>query len=492
MAERLVVHWRKGRLVAMQGHVARGAVQVRRAVALPWPADFDERTPASLWGQWLRDAFQKAGIEGTSAALIVPRDEVVFRRLELPNAPDEELPDFVRLQAATVSSAPLERLMLDFLPLPTLPDAPGRTVLLATIFRDRVDQARKIFSAAGIDLSSVTTSSIALGELAMHLQQRNGGGLDDTLAALAPNDHDVDLVVLHRRKIVLTQSLDLEPEDFLASPQRALAEIGRALVPLESLIGTGRLSQCFAAGLGEAFAAQWAGRLDCPVAAVDPFSEGGLANSGEGIRAEDRASYAACIGHLLTGQAPLAESLDFLNPRRPIARKDYTKHRYAAAAAAVVLLIGGVYAKLKFDEARLDDQIAALQKRDAEVSDFNKRNEATLGKANDLAAWTARQIDWLEQMRAIGGLLPGTSDLYLSDLRAVPSTGDASGRVRVTGYARERRLVESVAQRLAAAKYRVRPPEIRFSQRDAGFQYRFEIDVDLLLAATAQPKPVVK
>ena len=45
--------------------------------------------------------------------------------------PDDELPDIVRMQAATKSPTPLDRLRLDFVPLPNRGE--GREVLLATI-----------------------------------------------------------------------------------------------------------------------------------------------------------------------------------------------------------------------------------------------------------------------------------------------------------------------------------------------------------------------
>ena len=47
--------------------------------------------------------------------------------------PENELPDIVRFQAAARTSTPLERLALDFIPLPTIEDGP-RPVMLASGF----------------------------------------------------------------------------------------------------------------------------------------------------------------------------------------------------------------------------------------------------------------------------------------------------------------------------------------------------------------------
>ena len=68
-------------------------------------------------GKQLRAELNRAASRSTHVLVSLPREEAVVRLLELPECTDDELPELVRLQAATRSAVPLDRLLLDFLPI---------------------------------------------------------------------------------------------------------------------------------------------------------------------------------------------------------------------------------------------------------------------------------------------------------------------------------------------------------------------------------------
>src|SRR5690606_8480886 len=81
-------------------------------------------------------------------------------------------------------------------------------------------------------------------------------------------------------------------------------------------------------------------QLECVVLAIDPLVDAPVA-----VEASDashrHATYAGPIGMLLAQQGALVPAIDFLHPRRPVVRRDLRKLKLAAAAAGVVLVVGG-------------------------------------------------------------------------------------------------------------------------------------------------------
>jgi hypothetical protein len=90
-------------------------------------------------------------------------------------------------------------------------------------------------------------------------------------------------------------------------------------------------------------------------------------------------------------------------------------------------------------------------------------------------------------MTELNEILQGTDRIYLADYRFSPPSGaDASlGRIQAAGFARSRRDVEQLYQRLAERNFRVLPHEISDTSKDADYPYRFQLD----LVKTKQTEP---
>src|SRR5438874_1153666 len=149
MSEFLAIEWEHEHVCGVLAHVTPGKVRIDRTFVIPKPAA-SASSSGPLQIEWLKPELAKLGIVGGQALVALPRDEAVVKRLELPEAPDEELPVLVRFQAGAKSSAALDDLALDFIPLPKRGDVPGREVLMATVPKLTMDEIQMVCQKAGI------------------------------------------------------------------------------------------------------------------------------------------------------------------------------------------------------------------------------------------------------------------------------------------------------------------------------------------------------
>src|ERR1700722_17213904 len=120
MSEYLALDWDDQQLLGLDAQVASESLHVRKWVRFEWKADARPSEHTEAAGKQRRAELDRAGIGATHVLISLPREEAIVRLLELPECTDDELPELVRLQAVTRSAVPLDRLLLDFLPLPRI------------------------------------------------------------------------------------------------------------------------------------------------------------------------------------------------------------------------------------------------------------------------------------------------------------------------------------------------------------------------------------
>ena len=141
MPDFVAIEWDQHQLCGLAATVTSARVRVRQSFRLEWPADFDRAGPTA--GEWLRQELAQRGVRARQTVVSLPRDAFVVRQLGVPNVPDDQLALVVQLQAETKTSSPMERLILDFLPLPHMSPDGLRQVLVVTMARERFERARR-------------------------------------------------------------------------------------------------------------------------------------------------------------------------------------------------------------------------------------------------------------------------------------------------------------------------------------------------------------
>lgn len=470
----------------VEAEVNRRSVRVRQGFRLTPPERAAAEPDASL-AEWLKGELHRLAVRARHVHLVLPREELLVRRLDLPPVADAQLASVVRYQAAA-SSPSAEPVLLDFLPLPSRADESGRSVLTVAVDKDPVEKLRSLVHAAGMHLDGVTVSPVAIAELVVRAETRRG---DDPLRpslAVVRHGRRLEIDVIYRQRLCMTHAVEIEPDESQPGG-RALAETQRLLVSGGSLLDGKRIGRAWILGAekDDGLAAAIAQRMQCEVRTLDPFGSEVETSAGASPEAFSP-SHAACAGALLLLGEPTVEPLDFLHPRQPPVPKDYRKVRWAAAAGAVAVLLAVVFGSIQLRKMSLDDRIASQQKELQELNEFLARGEPVLKATGELETWEGRKVEWAEELGRLGGLLD-TRQLYFLELRVDPSAGASVARISATGVARQRRDVEELSQRLSDDGYRVFSPTYKPHEKDREFPLQFELNLELPVPPAAAVQP---
>jgi Tfp pilus assembly PilM family ATPase len=484
MPDILAIHWERRRLRVIEA-TSDSAPRVNQGfvVEIPDPA------PTG----WLRDAFRRFGVTARQAVVCVPREDAILRQLELPNAPDDELPTLVHFQASTRSTTPLDQLFLDFLPLPPRAGSLLKDVLVATIPRTSIDPIRSALDEAGVELTSVTISSFALAELVVRTQSTGGQpGARRSLVVLEDLNR-LEVVLLGDQQPLMTHlvrpSSDDEGHPIIA---KADAEIARVLVPAQPWLVESRIEQiCLLGDMPEwnELPASLQTRWDCPVERFDPKIRDVIPGLDGAKLPESIARFAPALGLVLGRTARLTPAFDLLHPRQPKPKQDPRKLQLAVGTAAALLLVALGTSAVQLTTASLESRIQEARRTESDLASKLKAGQPELSAAGIVGDWKTRDVPPLNQLVQLNELMQGTERMYVSEYRYGPANGDAIAKLAASGNARERSDWQQMAQRLVDThRFRVRPREQTQVSRDPDYSQRFDLDADLIQPSKPAPE----
>ncbi|MFN3158976.1 MAG: hypothetical protein ACE37I_06660 [Rubinisphaera brasiliensis] len=488
MSDRLFIHWNADGIDGCDAQSGRGKGRVHTCFSFPYPVD-DEGHPlepvsgrnaaaAAEMGNWLRERVKQTGVKSSEVSVLLPRNECFVRRLELPPVPANELPDLVRMQAASICSTPVEDLAIDFLPLPADEGATAQAVQLVTIAKSRIAFLRSSLEAAGLELASVGISPPATVELGLQHDtfreaQENGPAL--LLSATATS---IEISAVFRNHVLNAHTTDIAGLSAEEATKHVLADLSRVVVPLQHQYPGRSVSCCLLlqplplGGLQAAIST----RFPWPVVEADGKElSGSAASQTQGI-----VSSLPAMGEVLRFSSDRVPAVDFINPRRSVVKKDYRKQKMIAAAVAALFVVLIGYGYFKFEQSRLQ---GIIDRKDAELAQLDetlKKGQPQMDLAAAIETWQGRAIDWIDRLQHLGETLPARDRVYLTDLRVNPVAGDALFVVQANGKAAERRDIEELYRELSGKAYRVYPQSIVQNEDDDKYPYQFELRFDIL------------
>jgi len=476
MAKQIALEWLSDRIDALGagGHAAR-LETVEHLDALVSPVQV---------GESLRVWLAKEGLTAEKVVVVLPREAVVVRRLQLPKVPENELPDVVRFQAATKTSVPIESLALDYLPTSAPADRETQDVLTVTMDRDRLTRIVSVCAAAGLEVERVTLSSLGIGRLVRSgpAPDLGSGGPD---LVLFQQGRRLELSIFDEGTLVFSHSMQL-PEEIRQDTLKPLStELTRSLMALNQSHPHAVVTRCFYV-------------CGVPDPAVTELLQ---QRYGAGLVVVDHARLERknCpMGFESLAGVMLPEShsqwqLDLLHPRQKVVAPDRRKF-YLLTSAAVVLLValtaGSLFyyqqAQLTADadtlNAEVTKQKSELDKAKPRFDEYEKLSRWKSGDTSQLMLWTAFKQH-----------LPSTDRAYFRDIRILPSSQDEiQAQFLGQGQARSRTDIESLNQSLADQGYRVRPKTPILGKRDPDYPWEFELDVELPRGLAVQLLPALK
>ena len=432
----------------------------------------------------VRAALAAAKVGAKRTVLALPRSAVSVRRLSLPAVPDHELPDLVRMQAATKSSVPVDQLALDFLPQPPGGHDVGVAVRLATVARKTLDSLAAMARDAGLEPVAAGMTGVGAAELFLRRDPPAEGELRVGIVRDGPR---AEIVITSGRHLVQSHSAEPHGDDPAADRRILLADVSRTLVALEHLDRPNLSAAAVCGGPDpDALAAALTERFGCPAAVVRDWADVGL--SGDGADPADLPALFGPVGCAVGSDAAAGATvgqLDFLHPRRPPEPVDHRRRNALLAAAAAVVIAGGGYWWWSGTAAGLDGRIAILDAENAAAQELLDRVAPTVTQDAALTAWRADADDPLAELAAVDRLLPGTDRIVLSDFELTPGNAVVRARLRLAGTAVDEATVREFERRLDRDGY-VLTRTTADPARDGG-GYRFEVAAELPPAKAAGP-----
>ncbi len=433
---------------------------------------------------WLREL--ETPSEATSLSVILPRDRVTLRKLNLPPIPAEELPGVVPLQMARQLSARMEDLAIDFLPPTSSGSTENQTVLAASLPIDQLRTLQTLSAQLHCELMLVGLSSLTLLEAVSHFTTSTAGSQrsllcvysEERLEALYCESGQLIAAGFRRRN----RELPFQAKEAVAEIRRLLANeaessnLSLQFLSLSSSKNVGVISEAEQA-LGmpvqilEIEATNTTVRLteNFSLTMFDLFSQGGL----------------RAIGALLAGIAPQVSQLNLQAPRQMQELKDYRKAWMLGGAAACVGGLIIAYLAWWGQLAGLDKKIERLNSQIVEVDKFMKSQGKVVEQAKKLTVYEDRSLDFDAHFQKILAILPARDQLLLTEWQSLPLSGDSHTRIIASGLARTRQSIESFAEKLAQDGWIVRSPIIRTNPDRQPFGYEFDLDFEIPAPASA-------
>lgn len=484
-------------LCGFDASVSKGNVRLRKAFTLTVPTDAElygqpaaggeaprisDVERAAKRGEWLRGQLRELKISTKQVLVCVPRENCVVRQLEVPaDVPPNELPDIVRLQAETKVSSSLDQLLLDFLPLPPVPDAPTRDVLMATVSRDAAGAIQDSLKAADLEPVAMGLSSVAAMELLTRAEENHGFPPEGPSLVLARHGNRVEISLLRQKQLVFTHAARVAGETEEQAIKSTLAEVSRSFVTLERALGGHKLKRAWVIGPRQdtqPLCAALQERLGCDVFPLEPLSQLGLRLDEPNDEA-NLARFAGPLGMLLSASEQTVDQLDFLNPRKSVvgmapAKKRLIVRASVAGAIALLLLVGAfIY------NSSLAGDVADREAKLARINARVKAGQSARDAANAIAAWLSRAEPPLQQFKENNVALPGTDRIYLKQVEFIGGRGrNGRMRIRAQAFAKRRGDVEALEQRFTELGYTVSPTAGgKETRKDPKYPYEFKLDV---------------
>ncbi len=376
-------------LHAVEAVVERSRVTVVRVVH----ARVDDEAEGEMRGQQVRAALDAAGVTASTAVWTLPRERVVFKRIDLPGAEAHELPSMVRLAVQNETSMGADA-ALDFVQLAAGPQPAGGKALWAVAApKDELDSLERLAEAAHIGVERVAPRTCGTAALVTS---------DACTVAFDLSSESAELVAVDRAGLRATRGTTL-PSDTadaaVTEARRSWAALGLSqpdLAPVRALVlGRAAVSAALAAAL----------ETSIPVERLESHPD------------------IDCGAHDLSGAWPLAGLLleearksariDLAHPRRAPDLAARKRLRVYAAVSVVLLaycvgwLVGGK------DRAAVESRRTDLASKADGARDEYYRYLRDELKAKHVDAWVAAQPRWMDAMLQLHGFAPDPAKVLL-------------------------------------------------------------------------------
>ncbi len=468
MSRFLAIDWDENELRYVLAEVAGRKAKVRAIGAVPLE-DAEEGGESQIkWGAALADELKERKLGRPKLLIGVPRASVELLHLTVPPAKDEELPELVANQAINVSPAIDERWILDFLTTSDDPSLP-REITAMAISPDTLEEIKRQAAAAGLKPERMVYRPLA----AASLFRRLNAGEDPSCLLINRTGCEADLDVLKEGKVLLSRTVRLPPgAEEAESNERLQAEIIRtlAIAPLQQTDDEAA-PQVYVLGSDQQhheLIEQLMMDRGLAAKALDPFV---ALKVPEQILRPDRGRFSSLLGMLLD-EAAAAHAIDLLHPRKsrpPVSRWRTGAIAGGAAAAAILVIVLHVWMTV----SEINDENRRLYGRYRELDATMKKVAEQKKQVDAIAAWNARDVNWLDEMRDLSIRFPGPRDAVVLRMNMRLSSG-SGGLIDLQGLVRDPKVLANMERQVRDESRRVQSRRIQERTLEQDYTWMFE------------------
>jgi Tfp pilus assembly PilM family ATPase len=431
MAQLFALEWdsREIRLLVASGR-ARQAV-IEQAFSVPFEVDATSGDAAEKIGQRIAAELDARGLGRGEVVVAVSRNSIELRQLQLPPAPDDDMPEMVRFQAAREFNELDDKWLLDFVPIDGTATT-ARTVLAMAIAPAVLKNIEAVCEHAGLKMRRLLlrpceTASLLAGQKSIPAGQ--------VVLLVDPLGVEADLTVVVDGTAVFMRTTRFSSDPPPFAP--LAGEIRRTMAAASNQLGGRRVESILLCGDQEAhreLAKAIEAELGLRVELFDPFADVKLGRALVESPPEHAGRFAPLLGMLQLELKAASHAIDFLHPRRRPPPPDRRKKWMIAAAAAVTLLLAWViYGRVQHAllAAEVDSLTVQSKELDPQIADAKKVSANTA----DIAKWADEDVVWLDRLYKLNQSLPPARNAILNSFLANSSL--RGGQMELKGNVRQ-------------------------------------------------------
>lgn len=424
--------------------------------------------------QAIKSAMSSGGITATQVVASLPRRFVTLKNARLPHAEPEHIRGMVQFEAQQYIPFPIEDVVLDHQVVSDETDE-MTTVMIAAARRTLVEEFLSAFDKAGIEVTRLSVSSLALAE--------HGASSTLPLALIDVDAGEMDVAVVSAGRPLFTRAASLG-EDGDIDPQRLAAEIARSLSAYQNEFRAFPLSKVLVAAAPAALAQMEAALgsfLEVPVGRLN----GHLLPPTDA----DALGYATAAGLAMEQNGAGISRVDLI-PSSRVEKKAAARRKsnaFAGVAVLAVILAVGAYLVLQRFQAAASDQALAVKENkklavaSVAVDNIKSKHDKLVLNYQAVSAGLGRNIATVDLLKAVSDAVPKNGGVYLTQL-----TFDRNGTLAIHGNAKTETAATDLVLSLQGAG--------QFTNVSLNYlgDAQAEVNTGVIAAASNKPKPGAK
>ncbi|QDT09351.1 type IV pilus biogenesis protein PilM [Planctomycetes bacterium K23_9] len=426
MPKKLAIDWDESELRLVAAQCSGTTVKITDAAVIP--IIDGAITPT------LQKAIQDRGLEKTEALIAIGRGKAELRDLELPEVPDDELPDMVRFQAIRSFASAGESATVDY--LVTKRENNTISMLAAAVGPGSLKEIQHICQVADL-----TTKRIALRPLAAaSLYLANNKTIKGETVLVDLLSEEAEIVVARDRKVVFVRTVRLP-----TNPQsRSTALVGELRRSLMACGSTGSPDQVILWGRADIHqddVVQLTEATGANVSVVNPFD---LVNTGGDVKSklpQHVGRLAPLVGLLQCDEVGSHRLIDFMNPRKRVIKETSRLKRalMIGGPIAAVLLIGFFAYKRLSD---LDAEIAVIKQANAEMANPVKEAGKSVERTERVDQFLDGDVNWLDELRRLVALMPDSDSMIVRSVSGTTDQRNGGGTLTLVGGVTDPKVID--------------------------------------------------